>query len=91
MLKFEDLAPAPTGFVPAGVAKGPAEPTASDAPPNFRRVSVDDKKVINSKAGALNAVPSDGGMAASGAASTTESTEEPKFCSIDNPECEACQ
>ena len=32
------------------------------------------------KAGALNAVPSDGGVAA-----------EPKFCSIDNPECEACQ
>ena len=31
------------------------------------------------KAGALNAVPTDGGMA------------EPKFCSIDNPECEACQ
>jgi ribonucleoside-diphosphate reductase alpha chain len=43
-----------------------------------------------SKAGALNAVPADGGMAASGAASTTESPE-PKFCSIDNPECEACQ
>jgi len=42
-----------------------------------------------SKAGALNAVPSDGGMAASGAASTT--AEEPKFCAIDNPECEACQ
>ena len=33
-----------------------------------------------SKAGALNAVPVDGGMAA-----------ETKFCSIDNPECEACQ
>jgi ribonucleoside-diphosphate reductase alpha chain len=44
-----------------------------------------------SKAGALNAVPSDGGMAASGAASTTDATEDPKFCSIDNPECEACQ
>ena len=32
------------------------------------------------KAGALNAVPSDGGV-----------VEETKFCSIDNPECEACQ
>ena len=38
-----------------------------------------------SKAGQLNAVPSDGGVAlASGA-------EEPKFCAVDNPECEACQ
>jgi len=46
-----------------------------------------------SKAGALNAVPSDGGMAASGAASTVAAaaTEEPKFCAIDNPDCEACQ
>jgi ribonucleoside-diphosphate reductase alpha chain len=42
------------------------------------------------KAGALNAVPTDGGVTASGAASTT-AAEEPKFCSIDNPECEACQ
>ncbi|MDD5242238.1 MAG: ribonucleoside-diphosphate reductase subunit alpha [Sulfuricella sp.] len=33
-----------------------------------------------SKAGALNAVPVDGGIVA-----------ETKFCSIDNPECEACQ
>jgi ribonucleoside-diphosphate reductase alpha chain len=31
-----------------------------------------------SRAGSLNAVPTGGG-------------EEPKFCSIDNPECEACQ
>jgi ribonucleoside-diphosphate reductase alpha chain len=44
-----------------------------------------------SKAGALNAVPSDGGIAASGAASTTEASAEPKFCAIDNPDCEACQ
>jgi ribonucleoside-diphosphate reductase alpha chain len=39
------------------------------------------------KAGALNAVPS-------AEASTVEAQangEEPKFCSIDNPECEACQ
>jgi ribonucleoside-diphosphate reductase alpha chain len=32
------------------------------------------------RAGALNAVPTNGGMA-----------EETQFCSIDNPECEACQ
>jgi len=32
------------------------------------------------RAGALNAVPSNGGV-----------VEEAKFCSIDNPECEACQ
>jgi len=32
------------------------------------------------RAGALNAVPTNGGV-----------TEEAKFCSIDNPECEACQ
>jgi ribonucleoside-diphosphate reductase alpha chain len=38
-----------------------------------------------SKAGQLNAVPSDGGVVeASGA-------EEAKFCAIDNSECEACQ
>ena len=40
-----------------------------------------------SKAGALNAVPSGGGMTE--AASTVAG--EPQFCSIDNPECEACQ
>ena len=40
-----------------------------------------------SKAGALNAVPSGGGMTES--ASTVEA--EPKFCPIDDPECEACQ
>jgi ribonucleoside-diphosphate reductase alpha chain len=40
------------------------------------------------KAGALNAVPS-----SSGAADTLAEAPaaEPKFCSIDNPECEACQ
>jgi ribonucleoside-diphosphate reductase alpha chain len=35
------------------------------------------------KAGQLNAVTSDGGIAAAAA--------EPKFCAIDDPECEACQ
>jgi ribonucleoside-diphosphate reductase alpha chain len=36
------------------------------------------------KAGQLNAVPADGGLSPSMSA-------EPQFCSIDNPECEACQ
>ena len=36
------------------------------------------------KAGALNAVPSDGGITAAPATDA-------KFCSIDNPECESCQ
>ena len=40
-----------------------------------------------SRAGALNAVPPGGAMTES--ASTVEA--EPKFCSIDDPECEACQ
>ena len=35
-----------------------------------------------SRAGSLNAVPTSGGEMAA---------EEAKFCSIDNPECEACQ
>ncbi|HEY2336961.1 MAG TPA: ribonucleoside-diphosphate reductase subunit alpha [Burkholderiales bacterium] len=44
-----------------------------------------------SKAGALNAVPTAGGEL-SGSADTTEAASaEPKFCAIDNPECEACQ
>jgi ribonucleoside-diphosphate reductase alpha chain len=38
-----------------------------------------------SKAGQLNAVPS------AGAAPEAATGEEPKFCAIDNPECEACQ
>jgi len=38
------------------------------------------------KAGALNAVPAEGGTAAAAADDAA-----PKFCSIDNPECEACQ
>jgi ribonucleoside-diphosphate reductase alpha chain len=45
-----------------------------------------------SKAGALNAVPSGGGMTESASASTTDgSSDTPKFCAIDNPDCEACQ
>jgi len=38
-----------------------------------------------SKAGQLNAVPSDGGMV------EAAGTEEAKFCATDDPECEACQ
>ena len=36
------------------------------------------------RAGQLNAVPADGGISAAAA-------EQPKFCAIDDPECEACQ
>ncbi|MEO8631300.1 MAG: ribonucleoside-diphosphate reductase subunit alpha, partial [Betaproteobacteria bacterium] len=49
------------------------------------------------KTGALNAVPADGGLSAraitaGGAASAgVGSAQEPSFCAIDNPECEACQ
>src|SRR4051794_30793631 len=41
------------------------------------------------RGGQLNAVPTDGGL--SGAGATPATTEEAKFCAIDNPECEACQ
>jgi len=37
------------------------------------------------RGGQLNAVPTDGGVMSAGSAA------EAKFCSIDNPECEACQ
>jgi ribonucleoside-diphosphate reductase alpha chain len=39
------------------------------------------------KSGQLNAVPADGG----GLAASPADASEPKFCAIDNPECEACQ
>jgi ribonucleoside-diphosphate reductase alpha chain len=41
-----------------------------------------------SRAGSLNAVSNGGGM---GDMSAAPAAEETKFCSIDNPECEACQ
>ena len=41
------------------------------------------------RGGQLNAVPTGGGVAGMGAAEAID--EEAKFCSIDNPECEACQ
>jgi ribonucleoside-diphosphate reductase alpha chain len=41
-----------------------------------------------SRAGSLNAVSNSGGM---GEISASPVVEEAKFCSIDNPECEACQ
>jgi len=40
------------------------------------------------RGGQLNAVPTDGGFAGLAAADAPDQT---KFCSIDNPECEACQ
>ena len=43
------------------------------------------------KAGALNAVPAAGGHFSASADTTEPAAAEPKFCSIDNPECEACQ
>jgi len=47
------------------------------------------------KGGELNAVTASGGMTGLGAApgegAGNGSSEEAKFCSIDNPECEACQ
>jgi ribonucleoside-diphosphate reductase alpha chain len=44
------------------------------------------------KGGELNAVSSSGGVGAMGSAAGGEgASEEAKFCSIDNPECEACQ
>jgi ribonucleoside-diphosphate reductase alpha chain len=45
------------------------------------------------KAGQLNAVPADGGLAAAPAAVAAASAtdEQPKFCAIDDPTCEACQ
>jgi ribonucleoside-diphosphate reductase beta chain len=53
MLKFEDFAPQPaTGFVPASPAKE-LDPPAAD----FRRVTVEDKKIINSKADVNQLVP----------------------------------
>jgi ribonucleoside-diphosphate reductase alpha chain len=41
------------------------------------------------RGGQLNAVPTDGGVMDAAPAAATN--EEAKFCSIDNPECEACQ
>jgi ribonucleoside-diphosphate reductase alpha chain len=44
------------------------------------------------KAGALNAVPADGGLAAASVAATASADrKEPTFCSIEDPTCEACQ
>jgi ribonucleoside-diphosphate reductase alpha chain len=43
------------------------------------------------KGGELNSVPASGGMAAMGAAAGEGAADGAKFCSIDNPECEACQ
>ncbi len=41
--------------------------------------------------GQLNAVPVEGGVAAAAATEAVTAGSDVKFCSIDNPECEACQ
>jgi len=41
------------------------------------------------RGGQLNAVPTDGGVMGAGRAAVAD--EEAKFCSIDSPDCEACQ
>ena len=46
------------------------------------------------KGGELNAVPTSGGIGATsaqGEGAGEEASADAKFCSIDNPECEACQ
>ena len=43
------------------------------------------------KGGELNSVPASGGMAAVKEGAGEGAAEEAKFCSIDNPDCEACQ
>jgi ribonucleoside-diphosphate reductase beta chain len=53
MLSFEDVIQPAAGFVPESGAK--AAPRTADAP--FRRVTVEDKKVINSKADVNQLVP----------------------------------
>ena len=44
-----------------------------------------------SKAGQLNAVPTASASTLDAAPASATAGEEPKFCAIDNPECEACQ
>ncbi|MBZ8141937.1 ribonucleoside-diphosphate reductase subunit alpha [Rubrivivax gelatinosus] len=41
--------------------------------------------------GAMNAVPRHGGLDAAAAAGPSEPASDVRFCSIDNPDCEACQ
>jgi ribonucleoside-diphosphate reductase alpha chain len=43
------------------------------------------------KGGELNAVSSSGGLQGLGTATESVEVADAKFCSIDNPECEACQ
>jgi ribonucleoside-diphosphate reductase alpha chain len=58
----------------------------------LRTLSASSAEKSTGKGGELNAVPATGGMAAMSTAGAGEgSTEEAKFCSIDNPDCEACQ
>jgi ribonucleoside-diphosphate reductase alpha chain len=43
------------------------------------------------RGGQLNAVPTNGGVIGASPVASATTDEEAKFCSIDNPECEACQ
>ena len=56
MLSFEDMIQPAAGFVPESAAK--EAPLAPAGP--FRRVTVEDKKVINSKADVNQLVPGEG-------------------------------
>jgi len=60
----------------------------------LRTLSASSAEKSTGKGGELNSVPASGGMAmaAMAAAGAGEgASEEAKFCSIDNPDCEACQ
>jgi ribonucleoside-diphosphate reductase alpha chain len=59
----------------------------------LRTLSASSAEKSTGKGGELNAVPTGGGLGASGAkeGAGDGASEEAKFCSIDNPECEACQ
>jgi len=55
------------------------------------------EKSTTERIGQLNAVSADGGSMqagfsyTAGSSSTQQAEEAPKFCAIDDPECEACQ
>jgi ribonucleoside-diphosphate reductase alpha chain len=62
----------------------------------LRTLSASSAEKSTGKGGELNSVPSSGGMAAAAATTAVAgagegASEEAKFCSIDNPDCEACQ
>ncbi|MFT4172399.1 MAG: ribonucleoside-diphosphate reductase subunit alpha [Rhodocyclaceae bacterium] len=58
----------------------------------LRALSATAAEKSTGRGGELNAVPVSGGVSAAAAASSSGELSEPaKFCSIDNPDCEACQ